>query len=199
MFTKIVEQVQANPSEYVPHIVARNLLQLVELGENKPTPVIEIARGLGFRVRLIDELPNQDSGRIEVHPRLKAEFGSTKCIFISRKIKPGKARFVIAYEIGHYLFDFNEKEAAQFSHAYTLSYNKDTQNRIEERRVNAFASELVMPRIRFIQEVEKLRRENVTSLADIIYELSEIFHTTIKTIENRFQDLKEQRAFEKVG
>ena len=100
-----------------------------------------------------------------------------------------EARFVIAHEIGHYLFDFNEQTEAQFSHIFKEHYNKESQHDPNELRVNQFAACLLMPRSAFSESFEKLKSNPDLSLADIISTLAEQFAVTPKAATARIQEL----------
>lgn len=85
---------------------------------NKPTPIIDIAKKMGFTIKLSSNLSNNILGFILVNPDLYKTIGNNKCIVINKNIKYKERRFVLAHEIGHYLFDFNSNENIRFSHIF---------------------------------------------------------------------------------
>lgn len=191
MFSQLIRETQSNPRNAFPEETANKILQIIKYSEKNSSavPIIDIAKSMGFFVNITDNLPNNDSGFIIISPELKEHFYSNKGIVVSNKIKYGKARFVIAHEIGHYLFDFNEQTEAQFSHIFKEHYNKESQHDPNELRVNQFAACLLMPRSAFSESFKKLKSNPDLSLADIISTLAEQFAVTPKAATARIQEL----------
>lgn len=191
MFSQLIRDTQSNPHAANPEQTANQILKIIKYNGRRTSavPVVDIAKSMGFFVNITDDLPNNDSGFIIISPELKEHFSSNKGIVVSDKVKYGKARFVIAHEIGHYLFDFNEQAQPQFSHIFTEHYNKESQDDPDELRVNEFAACLLMPKSNFSASFEKLKRNSDLSLADIISALAEQFAVTPKAATARIQEL----------
>ena len=191
LFSQLIREIQSNPGGAAPEQTATKILKIVKYDEKSTSavPIVDIAKNMGFFVNITDNLPNNDSGFIIISPELKEQFSSNKGIVVSDKVKYGKARFVIAHEIGHYLFDFNEQAEPQFSHIFTEHYSKDSQDDPDELRVNEFAACLLMPRSNFSASFEKLKTNADFSPADIISALAEQFAVTPKAATARIQDL----------
>ncbi len=191
-FSELIKKVQENPLNHEPQEIADEILKLIGYDKERATsvPIVDIAKNMGFAVRVTNELPNNDSGFILISPSLKEKFNSTKCIFLSKKIKYGKSRFVIAHEIGHYLYDFNEFKKSEFSHIYSDGYNKNTQEEPSEQKANKFAAALLMPKDRFSQRYTEMLDEGMFSKADVVYELSNAFEITTKSVDKRIKGLE---------
>lgn len=186
MYSELIKDVQNNGDKYTPESVAKRILDIAKYkSSDKPVPIVDIVNRMGFHIILVDELPNDDSGIIMIDPSLEENFGSTKCVAITKKIKYGKRRFVLAHEIAHYLFDFNNDTKTN----YISSYNASNLEEDNEIKANKFAASLLMPENMFVDEFRKMKHERELSLAEIIVDLSKVFETTTKSVERRIDEL----------
>ncbi len=191
MFSEWIKDVQSTATKQDPVAVAKELRsQIKDYDTNRPVPIIDIVKQMGFVIKIADELPNDDSGVIIIDPELNDIIGNSKCVLISGKIKYGKRRFVLAHEIGHYLFDFDGTNKSRYVHNFVRSYNKCSTEDPAEQKVNQFAAELLMPQDIFVREYKKLKASGSLSLTDVIIKLSEFFETTTKSVEMRIAELK---------
>ena len=188
MFRDLINEIHRSQIDCDPSDIANNFLKIIEYKNiENPVPIVEIVKNMGFMVKMADELPNNASGIILIAPELEERYHTTKCVLISNKIKYGKRRFVLAHEIGHYLFDYSSQTEARFVHRFIASYNKDTIDEPNERKVNMFAAALLMPEIMFKNKYSEFIEEN--DLLTTIMRLSEIFQTTTKSVEKRISEL----------
>lgn len=190
VFSELIKDVQVNSATKDPVAVAKELRKMIrDYDPTKPVPIIDIVKQMGFAIKIADELPNDDSGVIMIAPELNDIIGNSKCVLISGKIKYGKRRFVLAHEIGHYLFDFDGINSPRYVHNFVRSYNKVSTDDPKEQKVNKFAAELLMPEEIFRDEYSKLKVDGSFTLTDIIIKLSEFFETTTKSVETRITEL----------
>lgn len=97
---------------------------------------------------------------------------------------PGRKRFTIAHEYGHYFNDEHRNKLKQgISLAHTADYNMFSSNPIE-KQANHFASNLLMPKRRFIKKCDKLEPGFESILA-----LKEMFNTSIECTAVRYISL----------
>lgn len=191
MFSALIKDVQTNPTLQDPVDVARKLRNMIkDYDPGKPVPIIDIVKQMGFVIKIADTLPNDDSGIIMIDPELNDVIGNSKCVLISGKIKYGKRRFVLAHEIGHYLFEFDGAKEPRYVHSFVRSYNRASTSNPTEQKVNKFAAELLMPEEIFKTEYEKLKTNKNLTLTDSIIRLSEFFETTTKSVETRITELE---------
>lgn len=191
VFREIISNAQSKKTKDPAKIATAILGEIKKCnkgGNIYPVPVVDIANKMGFVVKLVEKLPNHDSGAIIIDPELAESIGSDKCILINNNIKCGKRRFVLAHELGHYLFDFDGASKVRFKHAFVRSYNIANNDLESEKNANKFANELLMPEKTFREEYEALP-ENL-DLSSRIVKLSEKFGTTTKSIEYRITELK---------
>ena len=98
-------------------------------------------------------------------------------------------RFVIAHELGHYLFDFlGNKDYADTNIQYSDTYHKNDHNRHKERVANRFATELLMPKNIFIRQYYKAKECDRNPIFIISY-LSRFFGTTEESINKRIAEI----------
>lgn len=190
MFSTLIKDVQSNPASNNPIDVAKKLRNMIkDYDPTKPVPIVDIVKQMGFAIKIADTLPNDDSGIILIDPELNDIIGNSKCVLINQKIKYGKRRFVLAHEIGHYLFEFDGINESRYVHSFVRSYNKTSASDPTEHKVNKFAAELLMPAEIFETEYKKLKNSKDLGSTDIIVTLSTFFETTTKSVEMRIIEL----------
>lgn len=173
---------------------AREVLNYFEISDfSEGVPIVEILTKLGFKVYQSDLEPKGLSAYIAVDPKFVEAFGSNKitCVHISDNI--GHKRFALAHELAHYLFDFDEKNKLHYYNTYFPQ--KEDNNNQEEKRANAFAANLLMPKEEFIEKFKEIRKfqelQNLYSKADMVSSLSQYFLVSPTAVALRFDELKE--------
>ena len=156
--------------------------------DSYPVPIVAIAEKLGFEIYGIN-IKSEVSGIIIIDVDLINNYGTEtdKAIFINTNDNPGHRRFALAHELGHYIFDFNETKDTRFYNAYltTEKYGE----RAEEKRVNKFAAELLMPKEEFKEVYNSLKEKNDT-IFEIVNTLTKYFAVSRTAIERRIVELK---------
>lgn len=155
---------------------------LVEYKDELPIPIIKIVKDAGFSV-YVQDLPRNIGGYIVVNADLEEKFNTDKIIVVNESENTKRRRFTVAHEFGHFLFDFSS--GTEFSNAFE---NDDTSDSQKEKRVNAFAAELLMPKEKFFDKYKELKEKNISEF-DIISTLSDYFLTPIKSVEKRIIEI----------
>ena len=147
-------------------------------------PIVEILTKLGFKIFQSDLEPDDLSAYIAVDPKFKDTFGSNKITCVHIKDSVGHKSFALAHELGHYLFDFNERKTLYY---YDTYFPRENEEKLEEKRANKFAANLLMPEKIFREEFAKC--EVLQSKADIVNELGQRFRVSPTAVLKRFQEL----------
>lgn len=145
-------------------------------------PVVRIAKRMNFSTyqrKLLWFL----SGSIEINKKYIKKYHTDHVIFTNRNVNPFQQRFVIAHELAHFLFDYDHK-----SPIYYNTYIKNSHNEESERRANAFAANLLMPKELFIKEYNKALRMNSDPIYVMFY-LSEKFKSPRKAVIKRISEV----------
>lgn len=99
-----------------------------------PTPVVEVARSLGYQV-------NEFSPTSETRQISGAVDHDKKVVFVNAKEGPGRKRFTIAHEIGHIVLHADDGNFVDYRHDGDYA----DEDRPKEREANLFAANLLMP------------------------------------------------------
>lgn len=153
-------------------LYAQKLLE--ECGLDDPTEVDLELIVFGRGATLVEKPLNNSEGRIV--------FGKEKAIItVNSNIEyPGKKRFVIAHELGHFEMHRNLVPLHNDNDA-TLEYFK---NGNQETEANEFASELLMPEKLFKRECEGKKFS-----PDLLRKLAERFQTSITSVAYKYFEL----------
>lgn len=118
-----------------PQSAAEELLAVAKVKE-PPVKVLQIARSCGIRV-IVRPLDDSLSGAI-----LELEDGPV--IAVNEDQSPGRQRFTIAHELGHYLLRHHDRFHVDLS-AHSEAGEPPGYNWLHERQANEFAADLLMP------------------------------------------------------
>ena len=134
-----------------------NCLALQELSNVYPVPVGKICASLGIEA-LHYPMKDDESGKIFLKD-------SKYFIRVNASHLPARRRFTVAHELGHYYYhkDFLDKESQILERNNYSGLGFDA----KEVEANAFAAELLMPRIHFLQKYAELRK--IHSLAEYFF------------------------------
>ena len=146
-----------------------------------PVPIVSFAQKFGFKV-FQQPMEDKMGGCIVVDPSWKKRFGTDKLIVVNSTHNSGHKRFTIAHELGHYLFDFENKQKPYYN-----AYFADDSDTDVERRVNQFAANLLMPENEFRREYNHLKE--VAGYNRTIAELADFFGVSLKAVELRVEEL----------
>lgn len=165
---------------------AINLHKVAPKNHNSDTiDIVNLLSSIGFKLYTA-ELPENTSGALYVNSEYLDKYGSSKIILISSLIKAGKKRFVLAHELGHYLFEF-KPYSQDMAPAYYSSYIEHKEKTEEEINASLFAAELLMPKDEFIKEFKYLKNNRIPD--QIVDELALKYKVTFKTAQMRCKEL----------
>lgn len=127
--------------------------------QGKDTPIIEIARIMGFKVYTAKFKGRNLSGTIGVSNELQEEYGSNKVIILNNADTDKHILFALAHEIAHYIYDYNPT-----TEGYSNTYRRDEVQTDKEIRANRFAAAFMMPKKAFTIKYYEL--QDITKLSD---------------------------------
>lgn len=136
----------------IDRIAESILYDIIECNTLDPTPIIKIAEAFGLSVYQSEKLDKRHSGNIHIHDKKCDKVGKDKIIMVDKNDSLLQQRFVIAHELGHYLFDYLGSEYEYNNKEYSCPYLKDNHEGESEQRANRFAAALLMPKDMFINE-----------------------------------------------
>jgi len=169
--------------------VANQILQQIDYYSGcGATPIVKIAKEFDFKTYK-ETLNNNKSGDIHINGATQERYGHNQVILVNKTEEFFHQRFVVAHELAHYLFDFlgnthyEDKNILFFD-----SYTKDQHDTPEEKRANAFAAEIMMPRELFIEQYHTAKQVDNSRMFILLY-LSRFFETSIESIEKRIVEV----------
>ncbi|MES2649393.1 MAG: ImmA/IrrE family metallo-endopeptidase [Bacteroidota bacterium] len=168
--------------------MSQSLVELAELAEqiaednfiNGQVNLEKIARKQKIRIieedygdNFLGELVHENS-KFYIHLN-KSKYGVNA---------PGRKRFTIAHEYGHYFNDDHRNKLKQgISLAHTTDFNMFSKNPIENQ-ANYFASNLILPKGRFIKKCKKLEPG-----FDTVLSLGKMFNASMECTAIRYISL----------
>jgi len=109
-------------------------------------------------------------------------------IIVDKNDSLPQQRFVIAHELGHYLFEYIGSQCACQKEAYICPYLKDNHSGKSEQRANRFAASLLMPKNMFINEHDHAVDIDHRKVYVIKY-LSQLFQVEEASIIKRIEEV----------
>lgn len=169
--------------------IANDILNKIDYYSGRgATPIVKIAKEFDFKTYK-ETLKNGKSGDIHINGETKEKYGHDKIILVNKKDELFHQRFVVAHELAHYLFEFlGNPEYSDSNVIFVDTYKKDQHETPQEKRANAFAAEIMMPRDLFIKQYCIARREDSNRMFILMY-LSRFFETSIDSIEKRIMEV----------
>lgn len=159
----------------------------IDLSTDVPIPIIKILQSAGLKV-FKDKMENKNlSAFIAIDPRLQEIFGSDKIVCVNEDESLFHARFVLAHELAHFLFDYNEAENVKYYNTYMANCSSDRD--FIEKRANKFAACLMMPEQQFRHSERKTFTEKGDRSATMVA-LSKEFSVPIEAVHKRFEELE---------
>ena len=158
----------------------------------KEVKVVKIAINMGFSIYQFS-LPKEVGGCIMINEDLIKRLGSDKVIIVNQNAQGNQKRFVIAHELGNYLFNFRntikDSSYENISTYQTMFEYDSTSQKPEEALANRFAAELLMPKELFVEEFKKAIVQWGKVYYDVATELSTVFNVPIKSVFKRMEQL----------
>lgn len=163
-------------------IIATEIREMFGLKET-PTQIANILNKVGFKIYSL-EMDETLSGRIGIANEFKEILGSKKILQINSKDNRGHQRFTMAYELGHYIFDYDGHN--RYANAYSLA--EDDVNSPGEIRVNRFAAALLMPKNIFVDKYTARKTLGLDEVS-ICKSLAEEFEVSETAVSKRIVEL----------
>lgn len=160
-------------------------LILKDYSDGSVTPIVKIINDAGFKIYL-QELPQNIGGYIVLSDEIKDKFGTDKIIVLNNSNTAKRRRFTLAHEFGHFLIDPNARNVIEYYNAFEDDNNGDDNERI----INRFAAELLMPKEAFIQKKAEIGKDD-NDFYEIVRKLSEHFQVPTEAIKRRFDEVAE--------
>ena len=165
-----------NDAEQLLHDFYKNAEYKLEEYEGKETPIIKIAKIMGFKVFTAKFDERTLSGTIGVSEQLMKTYGSNKVIILNNEDTDKHILFTLAHEIAHYIYDYDpntvgysntykpkkETDIAIIPCGYMDGINEAKTNK--EVRANRFAAAFMMPKKAFTIKYYEL--QDITKLSD---------------------------------
>lgn len=148
--------------------------------------VLKLAQGLDFVVGNAKLQQNED-GFIIVDPSRNELFGykTQKVIGVNSSRDFPTKRFIIAHELGHFVF--NAKEGKLFANRE----HKNIKGRSEkENKIDYFAACLLMPKDLFVNKVKELKESGYKD-NKLIEILSDMFIVPVESARRRIEEVGE--------
>lgn len=158
-----------------------DILEETALG-TAPIKIISIANFYGFEVYEL-EFDDETSGVIMADQQAIEGFDTNRVIVVNAAHSPGRKRFTIAHELGHYFL--NDRPDTCFAHRDAFAYDE------EERDANSFASALLMPEEEVRRKLRNLAEDTgeTSDSARIAY-IAEAFQVSRPAAEVRLKKLQ---------
>lgn len=139
-------------AKYIDYIAGK--IREIIMGNNfsDPTPVVKVAEAFGIPVYKTKTLGKNRSGNIYIRGKECKMVNKDKIILIDEHEVLGHQRFVIAHELGHYLFDYIGSIDDDGKTKTSYPYIRNSHKGIKEQNANRFAAALLMPKEMFIIE-----------------------------------------------
>lgn len=162
----------------------------IVMGSNHkdPTPIVKIAELFGFTVFQSKNLDSKHSGNIHINDEKCKSINKETIIIVDKNDSLPQQRFVIAHELGHYLFDYIGSEYDCSEKAYSCPYLKDNHSGESEQIANRFAASLLMPKNMFIKEHDAAVDVDCRKIYVIKY-LSQLFQVEEASIVKRIEEV----------
>ena len=142
-------------------VKAKQLLDTYGMNSDCSIDIVLLARNMGFSVLNANLEPDED-GFIIVNENIKKlpNVGTNKVIAVNARRDYEDKRFIIAHEIGHYVF---REEKVVFAHRENSHGRSERENDLDY-----FAACLLMPEEAFKKAFEERKRTSLSILVDYL-------------------------------
>lgn len=193
MYRELVDSLQHNPANnYGINEAERLAGQVLEIRGHEvgATPIVRIAKDIGFVTFKEKNMPKDISGNIFVGGTTKDIYDANEVIVVDEDEEYAHQRFIIAHELGHYLMDYLGSEDSMnpgilFSRAYP-KFNHDS---AEEIRADRFAAELLMPTKLFRRLYLRAMDASDDDLEYTVSFLTKYFKTKRSNVKGRLSEV----------
>lgn len=166
--------------EWSPEKTAAEILKNCDfLDMNQPIFLKEIVDAFQINTYIQEYDDDTLEGFILVSPKLWENYGIDRIISVNENISEKQRRFVMAHELGHYLFDCGQ--SSEYVDTYVVNHHESE----IEKRANLFAASLLMPKEMFVNAFLGAMKLDV----NIKEFLSERFEIPEKSVLKRMDEI----------
>ena len=156
-----------------------------------PTPIIKIAKKFGFEVFQTPQLKQKYDGIICVDSPEYVKQKYERLILVDAFKELQHQRFVIAHELGHYLFEYLGSNFEEEHMEFVRPYEKNNHVDLAEQQANRFASCILMPSNIFAAEYNNLVSQGKDNFYITRY-LARFFEVKDESIQKRKKEVLER-------
>lgn len=195
MYEKLIQELkEVSANKYVvreaEELADRLLRKGGYFGNVGATPVVTIAKNLGFKTFKEDIANDNISGNIFVGGTTEEVYGSDKVIIVGSNEEYAHQRFIIAHELGHYLMDYLGGDVYKNKDKlFTKTYPKINHDSQEEIRADRFAAELLMPKQVFSSQYMKAMIISNFDESVAIKKIASIFAVKESSVRRRIEEM----------
>lgn len=172
-----------------------------ELNQARNLSMEKLCDKFGIKVYKSADLKQKVSGEIFAYGTTKDIYGHDVVIISNSNEQFEHRRFVIAHELGHYLFDCignpqYQDESKVFCETYI--HSADSHEELKERRADRFAAELLLPIARVKESyiaIAKSPDGQIFGRDYVVNQLAQYFQVKVTTIERRLKEILEDGGY----
>lgn len=172
-----------------------------ELNQARNLSMEKLCDKFGIKVYKSADLKQKVSGEIFAYGTTKDIYGHDVVIISNSNEQFEHRRFVIAHELGHYLFDCignpqYQDESKVFCETYI--HSADSHEELKERRADRFAAELLLPIARVKESyiaIAKSSDGQIFGRDYVVNQLAQYFQVKVTTIERRLKEILEDGGY----
>lgn len=172
-----------------------------ELNQTRNLSMEKLCDKFGIKVYKSADLKQKVSGKIFAYGTTKDVYKHDVVIISNSNEQFEHRRFVIAHELGHYLFDCignpqYQGESKVFCETYI--HSADSHEELKERRADRFAAELLLPIARVKENyiaIAKSSDGQIFGRDYVVNQLAQYFQVKVTTIERRLKEILEDGGY----
>lgn len=167
---------------------ADKILEQMDLSSKGATAIVTLITNLGIHVCAANDLEEGISGIIYANGTTGDFYKSNVAIIANGKDPLEHQRFVLAHELGHYIFDcLGDSAYDDEGLLFHKTYSETDHFSQSEVRADRFAAELLMPKKLFIEQYNRVNTYG-NRLLTISY-LAKFFKVKPSSIEKRIREV----------
>lgn len=152
------------------------------------TPICEIANQMGFSVFLSQFKKEYESisGMLGISTSYRQKYKSDQIILVNKQEELKRVQFIIAQELAHYIYDFDEHNGEkEFCNTIEKSNNEQS---VTYQRANRFAYAFILPKTTMNVLFNVYKTKNM-SFKRIVSNIADYFDAPIEEVEERCKQI----------
>lgn len=185
----LMSELHSNPLQKWNSVEIRKIVDTILSAENvnmtMETPIVKIAHHYDIKVYQ-RAMKSNISAMLLINGKVQKLYGNNKVIEVEKFLDLDCKRYMVAIELGKYIFDFLGSSKFKSDDVYIHQYMKKKKNDIEKALI--FAKEILMPQNSFAKQyiiADNINRNKIF----IIKYLSRFFNVPIYLVEDRIKDI----------